>query len=124
MLAQGQTAGIGHAVALFATFGVALDHFAFFQKGQRWIDHAGAWAVGAIEHAFDLADQVVAMAGLFGDQGQQQQFQVAGGEYPWPATSTFAARALFEAVTAIAVLAVGGMMVSHCSFSLSCLDIT
>jgi hypothetical protein len=64
------------------------------------------------------------VAGLFGDQGQQQQFQVAGGEYPGAATAAFAAGAFFEAVATVAVFAVGGMMVSHFFLLLSCLDTT
>jgi hypothetical protein len=66
------------------------------------------------------------MARLLGDQGQQQQFQVAGGEYPGAAPTTFAARAgaFLEAVAAVAVFTVGGMMVSHFCVLSSCLDTT
>jgi len=54
------------------------------------------------------------MAGLFGDQRQQEQFQIPGGEDPWAtATALFAGGASFEAVAAVAMFAVGGMMVSH-----------
>jgi hypothetical protein len=64
------------------------------------------------------------VARLFGDQRQQQQFQIARSEYPWAATAAFATVAFFEAVTAVAVVAVGGMMVSHFSLLSSCLDTT
>jgi hypothetical protein len=65
------------------------------------------------------------VARLFGDQRQQQQFQVAGGKYPRATTTAFAARAFLEAVAAVAVFAMGGMMVSHFLRSLSsCLDTT
>jgi hypothetical protein len=64
------------------------------------------------------------VARLFGDQRQQQQFQIARGEYPRAATAALAAVAFFEAVTAVAVVAVGGMMVSHFSLLSSCLDTT
>jgi hypothetical protein len=66
------------------------------------------------------------MARLLGDQCQQQQFQVAGGEYPWAAPTTFAtgAWAFLEAVAAFAVFAVGRMMVSHFCVLSSCLDTT
>lgn len=124
MLAQGQAPGVGHAVAFLATFGVAADQFAFFQKGQGRVDHAGARAVGAVEHAFDLTDQVVPVAGLFGDQCQQQQFQVARGKHSRAAPTAFTTGAFFEAVTAVAVLAVGGMMVSHFCLLSPCLDTT
>jgi hypothetical protein len=64
------------------------------------------------------------VARLFGDQRQQQQFQITGGEYPWAAAAAFATGAFFEAVTAVAMFAVGGMMVSHFSLLSSCLDTT
>jgi hypothetical protein len=46
------------------------------------------------------------VARLFGDQRQQQQFQVARGEHPWAASAAFTAGAFFEAVAAVAVFAV------------------
>jgi len=60
------------------------------------------------------------VARLLGDQRQQQQFQITGGEDPWAASTAFTAGAFFKAVTAVAVFAMmmGGMMVSHFSFSL------
>ena len=64
------------------------------------------------------------MARLFGDQRQQQQFQVTGGENPGAATTALAAGAFLESVAAVAVFAVGGMMVSHLCFLSSCLDTT
>jgi hypothetical protein len=66
------------------------------------------------------------VARLLGDQRQQQQFPVARGESAWAATAALAAgtRAFLEAVAAVAVFAVGGMMVSHFCFLSSCLDTT
>jgi hypothetical protein len=66
------------------------------------------------------------VARLLGDQRQQQQFQIAGGEDPGAAPTAFAAGAwaFLEAVAAVAVFAVGGMMVSHFAFLSSCLDTT
>jgi hypothetical protein len=64
------------------------------------------------------------VARLFGDQRQQQQFQVTGGEHPGTTAAALASGALFEAVTAVAMFAVGGMMVSHFSLLSSCLDTT
>ena len=112
-------------MAINAGVGIAADHFAFFKERQVRIDHPGAGAIGAVEHRFDLADQVVAMARLLGDQCQQQQFQVARGEHPGATSTAFAAgaRAFFEAVTAFAVMMMG-MMVSHFSLLSSCLDTT
>ncbi|MCY1247589.1 hypothetical protein D9M72_609360 [compost metagenome] len=125
MLGQGLASGVGHAVAFFPAFGVAGNQFAFFKKRQGRVDHAGTGTVGAVEHAFDLADQVVAVARLFGDQRQQQQFQVAGGKYSRATPTAFAARAFLEAIATVAEFAVGGMMVSHFLRSLSsCLDTT
>ncbi|MNS76956.1 hypothetical protein D3C72_1105230 [compost metagenome] len=64
------------------------------------------------------------MARLFGDQRQQQQFQVTGGEDPGAATTALTSGAFLEAVAAVAVFTVGGMMVSHFCFLSSCLDTT
>jgi len=64
------------------------------------------------------------VAGLLGDQRQQQQFQVAGGKNSRAATAAFATGAFLEAVAAIAVLAMGGMMVSHFASLSSYLDTT
>jgi hypothetical protein len=64
------------------------------------------------------------VARLLGNQRQQQQFQVTGCEHPWAAAAAFAAGTFFEAVTAVAMLAVGGMMVSHLRLLSSCLDTT
>src|SRR5450830_480602 len=118
---QGLTSGIGHAVALFPGSRVAEDHFAFFEEGQGRVDHGGARAVGTVEHAFDLADQVVAVAWLFGNQRQQQQLQVAGGEDPGSAAAAFATGTTFETVMAIAefpgMVTMVGVFLSHFSFS-------
>ncbi|MNY37663.1 hypothetical protein D3C86_1722400 [compost metagenome] len=126
MLTQGNASGVGHAVAFFPARGIALNHFAFFQKGQGRVDDAGAGAVGAVEHVFNLADQVVAVAWLLGDQRQQQQFQIARGEDAGAASAALAAGpgALFEAVAAVVMVAVGGMMVSHFCLLSWCLDTT
>ncbi|MNP83637.1 hypothetical protein D3C76_1826440 [compost metagenome] len=58
------------------------------------------------------------MARLFGDQRQQQQFQIARSEDPRAASAPFTAgtRAFFEAVAAFKVFTVD-MMVAHFSFS-------
>ncbi|MNR66454.1 hypothetical protein D3C85_1899530 [compost metagenome] len=64
------------------------------------------------------------MTRLFGDQRQQQQFQVAGGKNPWAAATAFATGPFLEAVAAVTMFAVGGMMVSHFCLLSSCLDTT
>ncbi|CAI9004757.1 hypothetical protein EMIT0P100_90197 [Pseudomonas sp. IT-P100] len=64
------------------------------------------------------------MAGPFGDEREQQQFQIAGGKHPGASAATLATGAFLEAVAAVTVFAVGGMMVSHFSLSLACLDTT
>ena len=121
LLGQRLPAGVGDGVVFFPALGVAEDQFAFFKESQGWIDNARTGAVGAIEHAFDLADQVIAMARLFGNQREQQQFQVAGGKYAWSAAAAFPARTFFETVAAVTVFSVGMMGVithaSHVSFS-------
>jgi hypothetical protein len=64
------------------------------------------------------------VARLFGDQRQQQQFQVTGGEHPWAASAAFAAGAFLSRHAAVAVFAVRGN--DGLSFVLlsSCLDTT
>jgi len=61
------------------------------------------------------------VAGLFGNQRQQQQFQVTGGKDPWPASAAFATGAAFETVMAIAEFAgmvtMGRRLLSHFTFS-------
>ncbi|MNR44106.1 hypothetical protein D3C85_1628100 [compost metagenome] len=92
--------------------GLAADQLGFFKEIKGRVDHPGAGAVAAIEEAFDLADQVVAVAGLFGQHRQQQQLQVAGGKHAGAAVATFTAVTTFEAVMPVAMFAVG-MMVTH-----------
>lgn len=58
------------------------------------------------------------MARLLGDQRQQQQLQVAGGEDPWATAAAFAPGAFFETVVAVAVLTVGVVVFSHFLFLL------
>ena len=88
-----------------AAIGIALNQLALFQKGQRRVDHARARAVGAVEQRFDLANQVITVARLIGDQRQQHQFQVARGEYPRPTAAAFTAGTFRETIAAIAVFA-------------------
>ncbi|MNT09947.1 hypothetical protein D3C72_1447550 [compost metagenome] len=109
LLGQRIKACSGDAVELLAAMHLADDQLAFFQEGQGRIDDARAWAVVAAEQAFDLADQVIAMAGLLGQHRQQQQSQVARGKDPWPAVATLTAVAALESVMAFAMFAVGVM---------------
>jgi hypothetical protein len=53
------------------------------------------------------------VARLLGNHCQQQQFQIAWGENPWPAPAAFAAGAFLKAVLTRAMFAVMGMMLSH-----------
>ena len=61
------------------------------QQRERGVDGAGTRGVGAAEFLLDLLDQLVPVAGLFGDQREQHQAQVAGAENPAAAAATEAA---------------------------------
>lgn len=119
LFTQEETSGVGDCVAFFR-LGVATDQLAFFEEGQGGVDHPGAGAIGAVEQSFDLADQVVAMARLFGDQRRQEDFQIARGKDPGPPATALAAWAFLEAVAAVTGFTVG-MMVSHCHALCGCL---
>src|SRR5690606_30549937 len=62
------------------------------EQGQGGIDRTRAGGVGAVEHVLDGADQLVAVARLLLDQGQQHQFEVAVAEHaPGARTAAMAA---------------------------------
>src|SRR3546814_5249968 len=50
-------------------------------------DDAGAWRIGAAGQFLDLADEVIAVARLVGDQLQQDEPQLAAVEHPAPAAT-------------------------------------
>ncbi|MNH36574.1 hypothetical protein D3C79_973790 [compost metagenome] len=100
MISQGGAAGLGNGVEPFAALHLAADQLCFLEKVEGGVDNPGAGRVAAIEQVLDLADQVIAVARLLGQQRQHQQLEVAGGEYPWTAFTP--AGAAFEGV-------VGGM---------------
>ena len=76
----------------------------------RWLANPFLWR---------LRTQVRAVARLFGDQGQQQQFQIARGKYTRASSTAFTAGALLETIRVHAMLAVVGvMMFAHVLFAL------
>ena len=84
---------IGHLIELFgAALGFSDDIILLFEQRQRRIDRPGARSIGAAEFLLDGADQVIAVARLLGDEGQENQPQVAVAEHP-PAPSPEAAPA-------------------------------
>src|SRR5690606_29114404 len=82
---QGRAPGIGDHIEAFAALHLAADQLGLLEEVERGVDHTGAGAVAAVEQVFDLADQVVAVAGLLGEQGQHQQPEITGGEDAWAA---------------------------------------
>ena len=53
------------------------DEALVFQQGQGRIDHAGRGPIGAAGAVFQLLDQLVAVARLLGEQGQDDEAKVA-----------------------------------------------
>src|SRR5690606_17199070 len=51
------------------------------EQGECGIDRARTGGIGALEHVLDGADQLVAVARLLCDQGQQHQLEVAVAEH-------------------------------------------
>ena len=82
LIGQCVSAGSGDGVQAFAAMHLATDQFGFFEEIEGGVDHPGARRVIAIEQVLDLADQVIAVARLFGQHRQHQQLEVTWGEYP------------------------------------------
>jgi hypothetical protein len=82
VLGEEGAAFVGDGVELLAAgLGFNAGVAELFEHGEGGVDGAGAWAVLAIEHFFDGADELVAVARLFFDEGQEQQAEVAGAEH-------------------------------------------
>jgi hypothetical protein len=71
---------LADAIELFGPLRLDSRLAGLFEIGEGRIDHARARNVVAAGPLFQHLDQIVAMARLFGDQGQQEQLQVVGGE--------------------------------------------
>src|SRR5579871_5882254 len=54
----------------------------FLQHGQRGVDHARAWAVGAADALLDGLYDLVAVPRLLGDEMEDNQAKVTMGEEP------------------------------------------
>jgi hypothetical protein len=111
-------------VQLLGTVPGADRHVAEFVKEcQRWIDNAGAGAVGAADLLFNRFDDFVPVPGLLGYQVEDYQAKVAMSKKAAEAASTglsamaimsevAAALAMFFAAVATAVI-VMGMSMDH-----------
>jgi len=80
LFGQRGAAGFGDGIKAFAALHLAADQLGLLEEVEGGVDHPGAWAVATVEQVFDLADQIVAVARLLGEQVQHQQLEVAGGK--------------------------------------------
>ena len=82
---------VGGLIELAAGFAVDRpDEALVFQQRQGGIDHAGAGPVGAARAVFQFLDQLVAVARLLGDQGQDHEAKVAVLQEPADPTAAMA----------------------------------
>src|SRR6185437_16131152 len=58
------------------------------EEGEHGVDDAGAGGIGAAELLFDGLDQFVAVAGLLGDEVEEEVTEVVGPEDPAGAATT------------------------------------
>src|ERR1700680_1519695 len=71
---------VGDAVELLRAFGGDARVTHLLEPGERRVDHAGARAVEAARALFERLDELVAMTRPSGQQSQQHQLQIPGGE--------------------------------------------
>ena len=74
-------AGLGDGVDLLVALGAGDGVAGFLEVGQRRVDDAGARAVGAVGTLLQGLDDVVAVARLLGEQGEDDQAEVAVTEH-------------------------------------------
>jgi hypothetical protein len=95
----------------------------FLKHGERRVDDAWTWAIGATDMILDRLDDLVTMARFLGDEVQNDQPEIAVGE---EAAETGATTAVMSAVSTVpdllatifiageaATMAIVGVLVGH-----------
>ena len=101
-LGQGGCAGGGDVEQLAGALGGAFHLGEVFEQGEGGVDDAGAGGVGAAGEVLDGFDDLVAVAGVFGDEVQHEEAQIAMFE-----KARHAAAAAVAGVRGVVVLRVG-----------------
>ena len=79
---------LGDGVELACALGGDGGQAGLLEEGEHGVDDAGAGGVGAAELLFDGLDQFVAVAGLLGDEVEEEVAEVVGAEDPAGSATT------------------------------------